>query len=193
MNAIATPAITPDDLLRMPDEGRGFELVDGQLRTLNMSNESSYVGGEILHLLKSFINPRGLGYVFMADNGFQCFPNDPDRVRRADVSFIAAARLTPEQYHSKGHCPVCPDLIVEVVSPNDLVTEVTTKRKEWLAAGAKLVWVVDPDDRTVSVYRPDQTPRILLEKDTVTGDPVLPGFAVSVADLFKLPGGVATS
>lgn len=158
-----------------------------------MSNESSHVGGEILFHLKAFVTPRGLGYVFMADNSFRCFADDPDRVRRADVSFIAADRLTPELYRSKGHCTVCPDLAVEVVSPNDLMSDVTAKRKEWLAAGAKLVWVVDPDDRSVSAYRSGEPVRVFQETDTLTGDPVLAGFSCPVADLFRLPGATATS
>ena len=187
MSAVAAPAVTPDDLLRMPDEGRGFELVDGELRGTEVSNESSFVGGQVLYAVMDHVRPRGLGYVFMADNSFRCFPDDPDRVRRADVSFVSAARMTPAQYRQKGHCPICPDLVVEVVSPNDLMSDVTEKRMEWLAAGVGLVWVVDPVDESVYAFHGGAA-KVFRDGDTLTAEPVLPGFAVPVADLFQLPG-----
>ena len=184
--ADVTVRATPDELLRLPDQGMGFELVDGELKELDVSNESSQIGGEILFLLKAFVRPGQLGYVFMADNAFQCFP-DPETVRRADVSFITADRLSPQEYRTPGHCRVCPDLVVEVVSPNDRMAEVIAKRKEWLAAGARLVWVVDPLDQTVHAYTPGGPARLLQPGDVLTGEPVLPGFSVAVAELFRPP------
>ena len=185
MSMIASPAMTPDDLLRMPDGGRGYELVDGQPREQNMGFHATLVAGEVYDALKAFVKPRRLGWVTMEGAGFVCFPDDPGRVRKADGGFIALNRLTADQATAPGYCPICPDLVVEVVSPNDLYSEVDAKVEEWLAAGARLVWVIDPDPRIVHAHTADSLTKYR-DTDTLPGDPVLPGFAVPVADLFKL-------
>src|SRR4051812_11582475 len=102
MHAVAEKtALTPDDLLALPD-GKDFELVDGQLVERNMGSESSWVGGEIHFLLRSFLKDHPIGFVWPADNGYQCFPDDPNKVRRPDASFVRAGRLPampwPEGY-----------------------------------------------------------------------------------------------
>ena len=181
--------LTPDDLLRLPDGGRGFELVDGELRVLNVSFLSSYVAGETHGVLRDHVKPRGLGWVSPEGTSFRCFPDDPDRVRRADVAFHRLNRLTAEQARAEGHCTVVPDLVVEVVSPNDLAYEVNEKRMEWQEAGAQLVWVIDPARQTIHAYRADGTVCLFHRTDTLTAEPVLPEFRVPVADLFRLPAG----
>jgi Uma2 family endonuclease len=187
MNAALTPPrLTPDDLLRMPDGGRGYELVDGRPVELNVSTKSSRVGATVVRLLGNYAETVRPGWVVQSDASFRCFPDDSDRVRRADAAYIALDRLTPAQYEAEGHCTVCPDLVVEVVSPNDLASELNRKTEEWLAAGAKLVWVIDPDPKIVFCHTPTGVV-IRREADTLTGDPVLPGFNVPVADLFRLP------
>jgi Uma2 family endonuclease len=188
MSTVTTPEVTPEDLLRMPDGGKGYELVDGQLKELNVSAESSHVAGEMLFALKAHVRPTGLGYVFPADASFQCFPDAPKKVRRPDVAFVARGRLSDETYRQAGHCPACPDLVVEVLSPNDYAAEVNRKIREWLAAGVRLVWQVDPDAKMVFCYGPGKDDAsIRYEDDTLTGEPVLPSFAVRVADLFRMP------
>ena len=198
MSTVAAPptpaaevGVTPEDLLRMGSEGKGYELIDGKLEARDVSTESSHVGGEVHFAVKAHARPRGLGYVFPADASFQCFPDAPAKVRRADVAFVAAGRLAPEKYRAEGHCSVVPDLVAEVISPNDTAGAVNAKVAEWLSAGVRLVWVIDPDARTVFGYHRDRSDSadIRREGDTLTGDPVLPGFAVPVADLFKLPAG----
>jgi Uma2 family endonuclease len=181
--------LTPDDLFRLPDGGRGFELVDGELRELNVSFLSAYVAGETHFQLRSHVGPRQLGWVSPEGTSFRCFPDDPDRVRRADVAFYRLDRLTADQARAEGHCTVVPDLVVEVVSPNDLAYEVNEKRIEWQEAGAQLVWVIDPARQTIHAYRADGTVRLFHRTDTLTAEPVLPDFRVAVADLFRLPAG----
>jgi len=192
MSAIATPPppaprLTPDDLLRLPDRGKGFELVGGELKELNVSYLSSYVAGQVFFQLQTHVGPNRLGWVSPEGTSFRCFPDDPTRVRRADTAFHRLDRLTPGQAASEGHCTVVPDLVVEVVSPNDLADDVNGKRVEWLEAGAALVWVINPPQRTVHAYRADGTVRVFGPNDTLTAEPVLPGFQVPVADLFRLP------
>jgi Uma2 family endonuclease len=182
--------LTPDDLLRMPDEGQGFELVDGKLVKLNVSYLSSFVAGNVLALLTAHIRPKNLGWVSSVGVSFRCFPDAPNKVRRADVSFHQLDRLTPDQARAEGHCTVVPDLVVEVVSPNDLSNAVNEKRADWFATGARLVWVVHPPQQTVHAYRTDGAVALFTAADPLTGGPVLPDFRVPVAELFRLPAAV---
>ncbi|HEY2785122.1 MAG TPA: Uma2 family endonuclease [Fimbriiglobus sp.] len=184
---------SPDDLLQMPDEGLGFELIDGELRERNVSKQSSLVAGEVHFHLRLFGQAKSIGWFFPEGNSYRCFPDDPDRVRRADVSFIARSRMTPEEYVEEGHTEIAPDLAVEVTSPNDTVYDVDRKIREWLAAGVRLVWEINPEEKTVQIYRPDGTVTFLKSSDTLTAEPVLPGFSVPVADLFKLPAQTKTA
>jgi Uma2 family endonuclease len=187
----APPAqkLTPDDLLRLPDRGKGFELVNGRLKELNVSYLSSFTAGRIYRQLANHVEPANLGWVSPEGTSFRCFPDDPDKVRRADTAFHALGRLTQAQATAEGHCSVVPDLVVEVMSPNDLAYDVDEKRSEWLAAGAKLVWVIHPVRRTIHAYRADGTVALFGPAETLTADPVLPEFRVPVADLFRLPTG----
>jgi Uma2 family endonuclease len=195
MSAVLTapPAnkLTPDDLFRLPDRGKGFELVDGELQELNVSFLSSFMAGRLFLQLALYVESNKLGWVSPEGTSFRCFPDDPDRVRRADTAFHVLGRLTEAQVTTEGHCTVVPDLVVEVVSPNDLADEVNQKRVEWLAAGAKLVWVIHPVQQTIHAYRADGTVGLFGRNDTLTGAPVLPDFRVAVADLFRLPAGAS--
>jgi Uma2 family endonuclease len=193
MSLAPSPALTPDDLLRMPDEGRGFELVHGELRELNRSKESSRVPGNIYFTIEKFTRERHPAWVFPEGTSYRCFPDDPGGTRRADASFIPVSRMPVETYEDEGHCTVVPDLVAEVVSPNDLSHEVDEKRDEWLAAGVKVVWIVTPGVNTVEVYYKDGGYAFLRAHDTLTAEGVLPGFSVPVAELFHKPGEVVTS
>ena len=191
MSAVLTtpPAkkFTPDDLLRLPDEGKGYELVDGELKELNVSTLSMLAASEIYGQLRDHVKPRRLGWCFADGQSYRCFPNDGSKVRRPDASFIRLDRMSADQARQEGHCIIVPDLIVEVISPNDLASEVNEKRTEWLKAGVQLVWVVDPVLQIVQAFLADGTIRELRQTDMLTAEPVLPEFRVPVADLFKLP------
>lgn len=179
---------TAQDLLRMP-EGKGFELVDGQLVEQHMSMLSSLIGGNIYLAIASFVKAQGLGYAMPDGTAYQCFGDDEDRVRRPDASFLSSAKVRPGQVAEWGFIPVAPDLAIEVVSPNDLAYEVMQKTREYLEAGCRLVWTVYPDTRSIMVYRADGTVAHLHEKDAISGEDVLPGFAMPVAEIFRVPGG----
>jgi Uma2 family endonuclease len=187
-NSIPTQTrFTPDDLLRLPD-AVNYELVDGQLVERNMGMESSRIGTRIIRILGPFIDERASGELFGADASYQCFPDAPDKVRKPDVSFIRKGRL-PGEETPKGHCPISPNLAVEVISPNDLFYDVEEKVSEYLAAGVPLVWIVNPPTRKVHIYRaagsPLGTSGLLGTADTITGEDVLPGFSCRVGDFFK--------
>jgi Uma2 family endonuclease len=189
MNAIVTkPAVTPDDMLRLPDEGKGYELVSGRLEEPGVSAKSSRVGGRVYRLLETHCETRQPGWAFPADAAYRCFSEDPNRIRRPDAAFIAFDRFTEQEYDAAGYIPVCPDLIVEVISPNDLANDLNEKLDEWLVAGAKTIWLIDPELKSVDVYQAGKSSITRLrESDILAGDPVLPGFSCPVADLFRLP------
>jgi Uma2 family endonuclease len=192
LNTVITKTrYTPDDLLTMP-EGDHYELVDGQLVERNMGFRSGRVAAELVWLLASHCKKYALGWVLPSDVGYQCFPDDPEQVRKPDVSFLRKERLPADQ-EPEGHCRVAPDLVVEVVSPNDLFEEVTGKVEEYLSAGVLLVWVVDPARRRVSVYRRDGTGTVLRPDDELTGEDALAGFRCRVGDLFVPPPGTLPS
>lgn len=182
---------TPEDLLHMPD-GKMFELVHGQLVEKNMGFKSARIGIKIAATLSDHVEKNGLGWVNGADAGYQCFPDDPSKVRKPDVSFIRGGRLAASDEPS-GHCKIAPDLAIEVVSPNDEFSQVSTKVHEYLDAAVQLVWVVDPVGEEVLVYRQDGTRAILTGKDYLDGESVVPGYRCLVADLFKPPAGVGTA
>lgn len=188
MSIAAFPRLTPDDLLRMGDEGKDFELVGGELRRLNVSTESSRVAGKVYNRLENHCEPKNIAWVFPEGTSYQCFPDEPTRVRRPDTSLIALERMPPDSYEDEGHCSTVPDLVVEVISIHDNARDVEDKIEEWLAAGVKLLWEVYPNTRTVRAHRPDRTIALFRAPDSLTAEGVLPGFACPVADLFRLPG-----
>lgn len=186
MNAVVTQQqYAPEDLLALPDE-KDYELVDGNLVERNMSSLSSWVGGELYGRLRDHCRAHDLGTTWPADNGFQCFPDAPGKVRKPDVSFIRRERFSTDEL-SEGYLRIPPDLVVEVISPNDLAWEVETKVEEYLRAGVPLVWVIDPHTRTVRIHRADGTAGRLRPEDELSGGDVIPGFRCAVRDLFPPP------
>ena len=191
MSITASPTrYTPEDLLRIPD-GDQYELVDGQLVEHIRSTWSSYVAGEVYGKLARHCQAHQLGWVLPEGATYQCFPDDRNRVRKADVSFIRREQLSLEQASAAGHLPVAPDLAVAVISPNDIAYDVDAKVREFLQAGVRLVWVVNPQTRTIRVHRMQGAGTILGESGDLDGEDVLPGFRCRIAELFQPPPGVA--
>jgi Uma2 family endonuclease len=181
--AVATKTrYTPEDLLAMPDS-KSYELVDGQLVERNAGFAASWVGGRLLTHLGSYCEKHGLGWAFPADNGFQCFPYDPDRVRKPDVSYVRYGRL-PGEVLPVGWIEIPPDLAVEVVSPEDLLEELDAKLEDYRKAGVPLIWVIHPRSRTVMVHRCNGSVSLLRESDELSGEDVIPGFRCPVRELF---------
>ncbi|MFL5341821.1 MAG: Uma2 family endonuclease [Gemmataceae bacterium] len=182
MSAAVTAKHTPEELLVMPD-GDQFELVNGELVEKPMGWKSSRVGGHAFRLLGNFLEANPLGRAAPADASYQCFPDDPMKVRRPDASVVLFDRL-PANLEPEGHCRVAPNLAVEVISPNDLYSEVKEKVDEYLLANVQLVWVIDPPSRSVEVYRADGTVSKIKADGELSGEDVLPGFRCPVAALF---------
>jgi Uma2 family endonuclease len=181
--ATLEPAAGPDtfdEVVRLPDDA---ELVDGQVVAKNMGTESSYVGAQILFRLVLHVKPPVGGWVLTSDAGYRCFPRRPKLVRKPDVSFIRPGRLPGERL-PQGDTLIPPDLAVEVVSPNDLYYEVDRKVSEYLDVNVPMIWVVNPDTRSVLVYLPGGVVRRLSGNDEIDGGDVLPGFRCRLSDFF---------
>jgi Uma2 family endonuclease len=122
--------------------------------------------------------------VATGEPGFR-LTTDPDTVRAPDVAFVRHDRL-PVGEAARGFFQGAPDLAVEVISPNDLYTEVDEKVGEWLEHGTRMVFVVNPRRQTVAVHRPGQPVRVLGIDDTLDGEDVIPGWIFPIRNLFDV-------
>jgi len=99
------------------------------------------------------------------------------------LAFVTASRVSSIGI-SKKFVSGPPDLAIEVVSPGDTVNEVDEKVQDWLGTGVRLVWIVNPEPRTVTVYATGQPPRILSETEQIDGGDVIPGFRLPIHEIF---------
>lgn len=169
-----TAPLTADELLHLDIPGKSLELVRGVLVVKEPPGFlHGAVAARLAKVLMDHVDPRHLGMVLAAETGFKLQSN-PDTVRAPDVAFVRAERV-PHPL-PRGYAALAPDLVVEVLSPNDRPGAVLAKVGDWLDAGARLVWVVDPGARRARVYRADGSETLLAEDDTLDGEDVLPGF-----------------
>lgn len=183
MNMRTLPRLLePEDLLKMPDSKR-YELIDGRPVEREMGAEADDIGCELIILLRTFCRANGLGRVYGAGTGYQCFPSNPKRVRIPDVSFVATGRL-PGNRTPEGYITVAPDFAAEVVSPRDRYEAVQLKMMDYKDAKVRLIWVISPKTKTVLIRRLDGTCAELDANGELSGEDVIPGFACKVAELF---------
>ena len=173
--------LTPEDASAMSGDIL-YELVDGRLVEKNLSTKSTCVAARITRFLSNHCDSPLTGFVF-AEHAYACFPSKPRQMRRPDVSLILATRMTPELFE-EGVSTIRPDLVIEVVSPNDLVYDLLEKLDDYRDAGIPLVWIVYPPNRRVEIIRADATRSELGPDGELTGEDILPGFHCRVADLF---------
>ena len=181
MSTVAQPAITADELLHMPD-GERFELVDGELVEREMGSLAGWISNRLGAFLERYAERHG-GIAFGEGAWYRCYDDDPERVRKPDASYIHAGRLPGDEIPG-GYITIPPDVAVEVISPNDVYYDVEAKVEEYLDAGVPLVWLINPDNRSVRVFRAGKPVVQLRVHDELTGDDILPGFQCSVAELF---------
>ena len=180
----ATKLMTADELLAMPDDGfHRYELVKGELISMAPAGgEHGAIGSRTCRRIGNFVEANDLGEVFNADTGF-IISTDPDTVRCPDVSFVRKERILADGI-PKGFMHGAPDLAVEVISPSDSYSEVAEKAAQLLEAGTRLVVLIDPRTRTVSLHHSSGVIDRLSEGDTLTLGDVLPGFECGVGELF---------
>lgn len=177
---------TLGEFLDLPEQSevQGWnELVRGEVReAVPAGLTHNEIVTTLISLLVAFVRPRRLGLVINDGMGY-VLGRDPDTMRIPDVSFVRRERV-PANRSSVKVFFIPPDLAIEVVSPGDCPREIDDKVQQYLAAGVHLVWIVWPESRSVVIHTPDAESQRLTEQDTLDGGSVLPGFSVSVAELF---------
>src|SRR3989449_4419172 len=144
--------LTAADVERLSLPDKQVELIRGRLVVrVPPGTRLGAIGGILTCLVGTFVRRRGLGVVFAQDTGFK-ITSDPDTVRAPDVAFVARERT--DRIPARGYAPLAPDLLAEILSPDDAPAEVLAKVADWLAAGARLVWLGGPQRAQVPVYRP---------------------------------------
>ncbi len=175
--------VTADELLRVPEDGFRRELVAGEVIVMAPAGEEhGTVAAEILVRLGQYVRSKGLGRVYTAETGFR-IASDPDTVLAPDAAFVRRERIEQTGV-GQGYRLGAPDMVVEVVSPNDSFGAVEAKVAQWLAAGCRMVAVVNPRRRAVTVYRSRSNIVILAEDDEMDGGDVIPGWRLHIRELF---------
>jgi Uma2 family endonuclease len=184
MATVAQKLITAEEFLKMPEpaDGSKQELVRGEI--ISMTAPGFRHGVRQLRaarLLDDYVTTKRIGRITV-ETGLVT-ERDPDTVRGPDVSYWSAERLPLDQ-EPEGYPDVPADLCVEVLSPSNRPGQIREKLHEYFTRGVRMVWLIDPEDRAVRVYRSPQEARLFHEGATLDGEDVLPGFSCPVADLF---------
>lgn len=163
----------------MTHDYESYEYVKGELISMSIPTiEHGVISSNIVTLLNIHVRQHQLGRVCTAETTFKVGPSG----RKPDVAFVSQARI-PENIRQAS--PVPPDLAIEVVSPTDVVYDVQEKAFEYLDAGTKMVWVIEPVSKTVTVYRSRNDIKILTSNQTLTGEEIVENFSCSVAEIFE--------
>lgn len=184
MPTVGTELLTAEEFFALPPpaDGTRLELVRGEVVVMSRPTwEHGEIAGNVYLLIKLFLREHPVGRVSV--EGGVLTERKPDTVRGPDVSFMSRERMPLDERMNR-FADQTPDLCVEVVSPSNTRAGLNAKIKEYFFTGAKAVWVIDPDERSVAAYREPMEGRILKEGATLDGGDVLPGFTCKVADLF---------
>ena len=176
--------MTAEELLQLPGDGMRRELVEGEMREMAPAGaRHGDAAAALTILLGQHVRANRSGKMLAAETGFR-ISRDPDTVRAPDISFVARDRVPPEGM-PEGYWDLAPDLVAEVVSPNDTAAEVQSKVQMWLEAGVRLAWVVYPDTRSVVAYESLKEISTLTAGDTLSGGNVVPSFECQVSKIFE--------
>jgi len=137
-------------------------------------SEGSSWNAEITAELTIWARRDGRGRVFDSNGGFTLSDGS---VRAADAAWVSFHRwnaLTREQ--QQGYAPICPEFVIELKSPSDRLAELQAKMQMWIANGAEVAWLIDPERKVVEIYRLGQSPEVLHEPSSVQGTGPVAGF-----------------
>lgn len=162
-------------------QNRLCELVDGILVEKGVGYQESIIAGAILALLRAFVIPRNLGCVSGSDGMMRLFPG---LIRMPDVAFASWSRFPGGRLPVEPAPSIAPDLAIEVLSVSNTDREMQRKRCEYFAAGVSLVWIIDPRQRIALVYTSPDEFTAYVASDSLTGGEALPGFTLSLSELF---------
>ena len=176
-----TRQFTIADVERNPPAGN-WELINGEVIAVNPTSlHSAAVAARILTFLNAHVLATQAGLVVGPDAGFVIFP-DQNTLFAPDVSFITAPRV-PSFAEQQHFARLAPDLVVEVMSPSDRMTDALRKISLYLEAGVSQVWLVEPGPRTISIFQSGRAPHRLAGDEIIAAEAVLPGFKMTVDDL----------
>lgn len=162
----------------LANDYESYEYIKGELVPMgDPTMEHGEVSSNLVILLGTYIRQHRLGRIYTAETTFQIGQGG----RKPDVAFVSQERLPENRRRAS---PIPPDLAIEVVSPTDRTYEIQEKVSEYLDAGARMVWVVEPVLKTVTVYRSPNDIKTLTVTDRLTGEDVIEGFQCSVAEIF---------
>ncbi len=185
MATVEKRPITAEEFFQLPEptDGTVLELVRGEIVAMpGPGVEHGEVQGNVHFLIKQFLKANPIGRVVVESGVIT--ERGPDTVRGPDVSYYSKERL-PLDKRVTGYHDQPPDLCVEVVSPSNTVRELKAKAKEYLFAGVRAVWIIDPKEREVVIVTEPLESRTLEAEATLDGGEVLPGFCCKVAELFS--------
>jgi Uma2 family endonuclease len=177
--------MTVEDLYVISDDGFNYELQAGLLVSEPLpGGRHGAVTAAVAEILRAHVKKHRLGVVFAGDSGF-VLARKPDTVRGPDVAFVSRERFERNADTVKAFAGA-PDLAVEVLSPGNTPAAMHAKVADYLAAGTRCVWVVDPESQSVTVYASLLSPYKLGEDETLDADDIVPGFRVRVGEIFEL-------
>ena len=185
MSTTSTALMTAEELMKLPDDGFRYELINGELKKMPPpGHPHGRIAFRLSVFLGQFILDRGLGEGFATDTGFKLTSN-PDTVLAPDLAFITNERFG-EGKDTEGYWRGAPELAVEVLSPSDRPGKVNKKILQWFSFGTQQVWVVDPKHSTVAVYRSESDITTFSGSDYLEAQDLLPGFRISLERIFKV-------
>ena len=175
---------TDAEFMALNRDGHRYEIVNGELIDMgNSGAKHGYVAVILSVALFNCVSTRKLGAIFDSSTAFKMKSGNK---RSPDVSFMAKERLQGLDDLPDGFLEGAPDLAVEILSPGNTVAEIHDKLVEYFENGARLVWVINPKEKYVLVYRSAEEPdRLLKSTDSLDGEEIVPGFTLAIAELFQ--------
>jgi len=177
-------AWTDEELETLPKDGHKYELLDGDLIMSPVHADHGKICARILTMIKHFADSRKLGEVYDSSTGFRL---SDDLLLCPDVSFVSKARLSKVEVVPDKFLAGAPDLVVEVLSPSDRMTQINRKLEHYFEHGARLAWLVNLRKLQIHIYTADSIEALTDLDDVLTGGAVLPGFKCKLRKIF-LPG-----
>jgi len=185
---LETPAeekvLNDAEFMALNRDGHRYEIVNGELIDMgNSGAKHGYVCSVLMILLGGYVHIQKLGAMFDSSTAFKMKSGNK---RSPDLSFMAKERLQGLDELPDGFLEGAPDLAVEILSPSNTVEEIHNKLVEYFDNGSRLVWVINPKEKYVLVYRSSQEPdRLLKSIDSLDGEEIVPGFSLAIAELFQ--------
>jgi Uma2 family endonuclease len=172
--------ISEEEFMRLPDDGRKYELVNGEVKEVPAGGRHGAIGLRLGY--RVIPHTQGLGYALDSSTGFKMINGN---IRSPDVSFMKKERL-PGGKLPVGFIEGAPDLAIEIVSPSEQAVDLLRKVAEYFESGAQQVWLLFPDKQCVTLYHSPIETVQLSSEDEITGGDLLPGFTCQVKELFEL-------